>query len=456
MSPIKTALAAAVMLLGQTALSASAAAAPVLMISIDGLRADDLARASEHGLTLATLKRLADTGSAASSVRGVLPTVTYPSHTTMITGVHPARHGIAANITFDPEGKNMGGWMWYAQDIKVPTLWDRVHAQGGRVANIGWPVSVGATAIDYNIPEYWRVKIPEDEKLLRAVSTPGLPDEIARETGVPFARVAVDNNEAHEGMDEARMAWIPVILARHKPTLTLLHLVGLDGARHKYGPYSPQAKAALEGLDRGLGVMIDKARAAEPGLVVVLVSDHGFAAIDKSLNLVSAFAADGLVRVGANGKVADWSAFPWISGGSAAILLKNPADKATEEKVRTLLAKLAADPANGIDTVLDRTAVARLGGTAEAAFWVSMKSGYSVGGGLGKPLLQAAGSKGTHGYSPENPDMPSTFIISGPGIAHRALGAIDMRDIAPTVGAVLGAQLPAYDGTILPVLSGAQ
>jgi predicted AlkP superfamily pyrophosphatase or phosphodiesterase len=454
MSFVRCALLAVLALMIQVAQPSRAVAAPVLMISIDGLRADDVSKPGQHGLHIPTLRALAASGVSAASVRGVLPTITYPSHTTMITGVYPAKHGIAANATFDPEGKNMGGWMWYAQDIKVPTLWDMVKARGGTVASIGWPASVGKREIDYHIPEFWRAKVPEDEKLLRVVSTPGMPDEIERLTGVPFADVALDRDDLHSGMDDARMIWVAAIIARYKPQLTTVHLVTLDGARHKFGPYSAKARDTLERIDRGLGAMIEKARAAQPDLVVVIVSDHGFAQIDKSLNLVTALAADGLITFGADGRVANWSAFPWVTGGSAAILLKNPSDTIVEGRVRQVLAKLAADPAYGIDRILERKDIARLGGTPDAAFWVSMKSGYSIVAGAGKPLLQDATGKGTHGYSPENDDMLSAFFMSGPGIARKQLGVIDMRDIGPTIGAVLDAQLPRYDGKVIPVTTG--
>lgn len=454
MSPFRCVVLAPFAMLVQLAIPTQAVAGPVLMISIDGLRADDITRADEKGLNIPTLRSLAESGVSAARVRGVLPTVTYPSHTTMITGVHPARHGITGNTTFDPEGRNAGGWMWYAEDIKVPTLWDTVKAKGGTVVSIGWPASVGKREIDYNIPEYWRAKVEEDEKLLRAVSTPGMPEEFARLTGVPFADVALDRDEVHRGMDAARMVWVPAIIARYKPQLTTLHIVGLDGARHKFGPDAPEAKATLETIDRGLGIMIEKARAAQPDLVVAIVSDHGFLPTGKGLNLSKALADDRLVTLDGQGKVQSWRAFPWLTGGSASIILKDPKDKAAEARVRQVLAKLAADPANGIDQILERPDIARLGGTPDAAFWVSMKSGYSTVGGAEGSLVRDIPGRGAHGYSPENDDMLSVFLISGPGIMRKQLDIIDMRDIAPTIGTVLNAPLPNPDGKVIPVMSG--
>src|SRR5207245_555495 len=102
-------------------------------ISVDGLRASDVADASKHGLKVPTLRKLMAEGAYATGVKGVLPSVTYPSHTTLITGVAPAVHGISNNVVFDPYDKNNGGWYWYTSDIKVPTLWDQVHAQHKKV-----------------------------------------------------------------------------------------------------------------------------------------------------------------------------------------------------------------------------------------------------------------------------------------------------------------------------------
>src|SRR5487761_1183690 len=92
--------------------SARAIATPVLLISIDGLRPADVLQARQRGLKLPNLEAFLQQGAYASDVRGVLPTLTYPSHTTLITGVSPNLHGIGGNLTFDPTNKNQQGWDW--------------------------------------------------------------------------------------------------------------------------------------------------------------------------------------------------------------------------------------------------------------------------------------------------------------------------------------------------------
>lgn len=152
------------------------------MISVDGMRPDYITQADEHGAKVPNLRRFLKEGTYADGVVGVVPTVTYPSHTTLVTGVWPAKHGIFANTTFDPLRKNLDGWYWYTEDIRVPTLWDAAAAAGRTTASIQWPVTVGAH-ITWDIPEFWRASTPDDAKLLRAVSTPGLLQEARKDLG---------------------------------------------------------------------------------------------------------------------------------------------------------------------------------------------------------------------------------------------------------------------------------
>jgi predicted AlkP superfamily pyrophosphatase or phosphodiesterase len=97
-------------------------ASPVLMISIDGLKPEYLTQADAHGLRIPTLRRFVQEGAYADGVIASLPTVTYPNHTTLITGVWPPEHGILNNQLFDPEHKLAGALYWYAESIKVPTV----------------------------------------------------------------------------------------------------------------------------------------------------------------------------------------------------------------------------------------------------------------------------------------------------------------------------------------------
>ena len=90
-------------------------AAPVLMISVDGLKPEYVLDADAHGLKIPFLRGLLRDGTYARGVTGVWPTVTYPSHTTLLTGLSPAEHGIYNNLEFDPKSTFANAWYWYAQ-----------------------------------------------------------------------------------------------------------------------------------------------------------------------------------------------------------------------------------------------------------------------------------------------------------------------------------------------------
>src|ERR1700689_948866 len=127
------------------------AAQPLVVISVDGLDNRYLAHADEMGLKIPALRRLMREGRYSKGVIGVFPTVTWPSHTTIITGVDPVVHGILGNQRPKSEG---GEYYWDASLIHTPTLLQAVQAAGKTAATITWPVTVNAP-VDWNLPEYF-------------------------------------------------------------------------------------------------------------------------------------------------------------------------------------------------------------------------------------------------------------------------------------------------------------
>src|ERR1051325_1207394 len=153
------------------ALAQAPAKRALLLISIDGLPPSYVTAADKYSLKIPTLRRILRDGAHADGVRDVLPAVTYPNHTTILTGVLPAKHGIVQNIVFDGLGRNQDGWYWYGEDIRVRTLWEAASAAGYVVGSVSWPVSVDARGVTFDIPEFWRAFNSEDVKLLRALAT---------------------------------------------------------------------------------------------------------------------------------------------------------------------------------------------------------------------------------------------------------------------------------------------
>ena len=424
------------MLLGADA----AFGASVLMISVDGLKPEYVLEADAHGLKIPFLRSLMRDGAYARGVNGVWPTVTYPSHTTLLTGVSPAEHGIYNNLEFDPKNTYANAWFWYARQIRVPTLWQAAHEAGLSTASIGWPVSVGA-GVDFLIPEYWRVARltdvdPSDALLMAAMSR---PDDLLQKMQARLGPYMRGNDPSPPG-DEIKTRYALDIIKNQKPQFMTIHLSSLDEQQHRFGPFSSEANQDLETIDGQLAQLFAAARANDPKAVALVVSDHGFVRITHKVNLMQPFLRAGLIQSGG-----EWKAQPWSGAGMAAVMLHDPTDSQTEAQVRDLLQAMKADPGNGIAEVLERDAMKKRGAFPDAAFLIVMKLGYYALADATSPLVsEIQGTAGSHGFSPDYPQMRAAFFMAGPGIAHhRDLGLIDMRQIAPTVAQLLGVRLPA-------------
>jgi predicted AlkP superfamily pyrophosphatase or phosphodiesterase len=422
------------------------------MISVDGLSPEYVLHADAHGLKIPTLRRFLTEGAYAEGTIGVVPTVTYPSHTTLVTGVWPSEHGIDANVAFEPL-VTVETWNWYAQDIKVPTLWDVAAKAGISTASVSWPVTVGADSVKYLIPEYWRTRTGNDHKLMEALSHPlGLLAEMEKKLG-PY------NESSDQGVpgDLVRARFSQEILAREKPGFMTIHLASLDHIEHGTGPFSKESNEAVEAADQMLSQLIQTALAADPDTVIAVVSDHGFIPVNHHVNLMLPFIKEGLIELAATSGaaapgIASWDAAFWPAGGSAAVMLRDPRDEALKSRVKALLLKMKADPAYSIARIIEQPELAKMGGFPDASFLVEMQPGADVGYALRGPVTQPAPGTGTHGYLPDRPEMRASFFIMGKGIAAgRNLGLVDMRQVAPTIAGILGLALPTAKSAPLTV-----
>jgi hypothetical protein len=164
------------------------------------------------------------------------------------------------------------------------------------------------------------------------------------------------------------------------------------------------------------------------------------------------FIEAGLVTV-KDCKETDWKAFPRVDGGSAAIIVKDNKDR---ETVGALLRRLAVNPSNGIENILGPDDIAKLGGAPNAAFWVDMKINFAVTNAQTGAMAKERQIGGTHGFSPEHPELLASFFIAGPGIRRNAdLGVIDMRAVAPTLAAAMGVPFTTGDLPAAPIFSAA-
>ncbi|OYX66512.1 MAG: hypothetical protein B7Y95_23450 [Rhizobiales bacterium 32-66-11] len=448
-----TVCAAALLGLGLSPLAAApASAASVLLISIDALSPDYVTKADALGLKVPNLRRFLTEGSYAQGVRGVVPTITCPSHATLVTGVTPSKHGIYGNDPLKTDGYS-AALCTFAGDVKADALYDAAARAGIESGSVGWLNTAGATTVKYNLPHVEPYQSEITVKYQEAMATPpGLLTELEGKLGSY-------HQDGTEAGSEIRTRFAAEIMRRYKPGFMMFHIIAVDHAAHAHGPWSEEAKKAVEHEDAMIGQIIQAALANDPDTIIAVTSDHGQAPITRALNLRIALVEAGLIELeplvpGRAVKVKDAKA-QVITGASAAIRLKDPSDAVTRAKVSQLLHALGADPQNGIDRIVEGAEVERLGGYAGASFVVGMKPGTVVGGAyFGEKLVDLPAVAGTHGYLPDQPTMNASFFVRGKGIkpGHN-LGVVEMTRIAPTLAQALGVKLQDADQPPLPIFS---
>jgi predicted AlkP superfamily pyrophosphatase or phosphodiesterase len=426
--------------------AAAGAARRLVLVSVDGLMPDYYLRADELGLQVPNLRRLMRDGAFSRGVVGVLPTVTYPSHTTLITGVPPRVHGIDGNTVFDPLRRSGEAWQWFARDVRVPTLVSAAKARWLTTAAVSWPVSVGLGA-DWLVPEFWRPGSSHeaDLELLDAVSTPHLLDDVAAHRGRPLAWPLNDQDRVDAAV---------FIVSVHRPSLLLLHIFATDGAQHDHGPSSPEAKRAVEEADLQLGRLRDAIERS--GLaaqtVLAVVSDHGFLPVSQTLRPNALLKEAGLITLDAAGKPSAWRASFHANGGTASLRLKDPEDREALTRARAIVEAKASEAGSGIERVLGPEVVAAMGGPAEAALVLDARAGFYFADGIEGPWIGPSQSKGYHGYAPDRTEMNAAFLVAGPGLARKGdLGILKMTQVAPTLARALGVSLGPPADVPLPL-----
>ena len=382
----------------------------LLVISIDGLDHRWLRDRDALGLRIPNLRKLVDEGVLADGVVGIVPTVTWPSHTTMITGLTGPEHGIVSN---DQPGKPGQRW-WYAHFLKAKTLWHLAHEKGLKTAAIWWPVTVGAD-IDYNFPDFRedpRAPPHAFEPVLKH-STPGLADEVAK-AYPSFLRQRLT--------DRQRVIAARYILEHKRPELFLLQLAELDSEQHATGAFSTNAKATLEYQDELLGPLLE---ALPEGTFLAIVSDHGFETQQRVFRPKVALQEAGI------------EAEVLVEDGLFAV--KDDNNNEAARFFRSGIGKPGSVIAR--QTPLDE--VLRMAPRFEgwSAFFENTFGVLPVDASSG-PVVGPGSGRGYHGLWPTRKDFRAALLIWGPGIRAGKMPEVSMLNIGPTLADILGLELP--------------
>jgi len=425
---------------------AAHAAPRVVMISIDGLRPEVYLDPGSLGLRMPNLVALRDEGASAERMIPVFPSVTYPAHTSLVTGTRPAEHGIVNNFVRAQD------WYLNTVDIHSPTLWQVAEAAGMTTAIVTWPASYGAQ-VDFLVPENLSFGVPDVRKLLRDGSTPGLFDELEKKCGqvqIP----AFEAPDAGEHLDAVTTCFAAELLRTQKPQLLLLHYLDADHRQHFAGVDSPEAHHAFERIDGFVGELRRAVHDAGVGdqTVFVIVGDHGFVPVHTNVNLNALLLATGFATLEAGKIVVSPDLRVSALGGSAAIYLREGADPALAARLEAALRSEIDRRYRDLVELLPRAELEAMGAFPGAALGFASAEGYMlIAIDAPLPALPTGALKGMHGYLPTLPGMATGFIAAGPGIRRGfELPVVRQIDVAPTVAALLGLRLEQAVGLPIP------
>jgi predicted AlkP superfamily pyrophosphatase or phosphodiesterase len=422
----------------------------VVLISVDGLAGDYL---NDPKAEMPTLRKLIAEGARAESMKAVSPSVTWPNHTTLVTGVYPAKHGVVGNNYFDRETHKQVALIGDAsfdkeQIVKTPTIYDAAKAAGLKTASVRWPATRDAKSLDWQLADVSTID------LLTRSATPSLIAE-ARAAGlwteVDEAAKAVKNGR-FLASDEALTKVFNHILVKHRPNFAMLHLFHVDHTEHLKGPHTPEAYEAIKANDACVAEVWETLKREFPGKATLfIVSDHGFSPIKKMVlpNVVLRKAKLLNETDGAGESKALVRIVP--QGGCSMIYILNPALRTeTVDRIKEAfkglegIAKVAGPdemPAYGVaDPKADPHAPDMM---------LFAQLGYAFGdtaaGDL--PFTEKPERKGTHGHDPSLPELHASFIAWGAGIKPGVkTGEISNTQVTPTMAKLMGLEMSNLDG----------
>lgn len=402
----------------------------VVVISIDALMSEDL----KYCKTFPAFSSLFEKANIVSSLMGIYPTYTYPSHVSIMTGVYPNKHKIVHNESY-PDKK----WNYYAHDIKADTCLDIAKKNGLTTACITWPVMGGATC-DYLIAETWAEKETDN------------PTPIFDSLNSPLAKEYFEKNKhllnwmRTPGFDNFATACFCDIFKAHKPDLTFLHLSYLDHQRHQLGSASKKVLHALSFIDQKLQEIIDavKSSGEYENTVFILLGDHGHRDYDTIFNINEV-----IRQMGYKDNIYAFSAC-----FSAHVYLKK-IEKARGYEVLKTIQKEYPTYLERILKTSDCDKKYNLNGDFD--FVLEAKDNVIFDDKDDSVIIKHPNSEkkeaiSGHGYSPEKGPFSPLIICGKDIIGGKVINQAKLVDIFPTILKLLSLPQPTGDGKIINIL----
>lgn len=417
----------------------------LIVLSLDALGSGDFPKLEK----LPNIGALIKQSSYCKNVNSVYPSLTYPSHTSILTGCLPRRHGIVNNTKFQPNRKKPD-WFWYQKDVKVPSLVDVAIENKMKVASLLWPV-LGGSKVQYNLPEIWANRKWQNQILVSlCAGSPMYQYEMNKHFGK--IRKGIKQPELDNFIHESAL----FTLKKYKPDLMLVHFLDLDDKKHHYGCETTEVDDALVRLDRKVGDFISTLK--DEGMyeksTLVVLGDHSQKDAHTIIYLNHLFKKAGLIEE-KNGKIVGYKAITKTCDGSTYVYIK---DREATGVVRKLLNEFADNPINGVSKVFESREISELGADTKASFMLEAAEGFyfldEIGANVHSEIEVVEHSYshaliGVHGYLPTLSNYQTVFIAAGAGVKQGVeVQEMSLIDQGPTFAALLGIELPLVDGRV--------
>ena len=367
----------------------------VVLVSIDGFRPDYL----DRGLS-PTLKRLADTGVRAEAMRPSFPSLTFPNHYTLVTGLRPDRHGIVNNSMEDPDHPGAMFTLGNREENTKPfwwndaaPLWVTAEKAGVRTGTMFWPGS---------------------EVEIRGVR--------------PHDWVTFDQKMPSGARADRALSWLdrPAV---ERPKFVTLYFDIVDTQAHKFGIDSAEVNAAIVDVDAAMARFTAGLAERDLRANIVIVSDHGMAPVDAARAVdMDAVVAPARVR------------YVWPPGQVAGLA---PAEGGTDADLAPLIGRHAHMECWKKAEIPERFHM-RSHRRVPPVVCLA-ETGWTLTSSAKPRAYPIAG--GAHGYDPYDPLMAATFIANGPAFRHSAtLPVFDNVNVYPLLAGLLDVKPEPNDG----------
>jgi predicted AlkP superfamily pyrophosphatase or phosphodiesterase len=429
----------------------------LVLISIDGLRADQLTTADAIASTspdFPNLKRIRSMGAFVVGVESVYPSQTLPSHASVLTGVLPGKHGVVSDHAFDLErGTISAEPHWRASDLHAETIWDAARRAGLVTAAIGYPLTADAE-ISFSIPPTFAgSKQDAPASLVRRYSTPpSFFDELGTAIHVEPTDLAGDPEDMSgaERRDRECASAAAYLVDHQRPNLVFVRFSSLDLAQRIDGPESKTAQSALAFIDSILPTITEAIARADFETTLLIISNRGAMKAAKAFNPNVVLAKKGLMSVDRSGSIISWRAMAQTLGGSAAVYAR---DQKAEEDALAVFKEIGEAPDSPLWRIIPRRQATQMGADPRAAFYLEAAPGLVFAPRATGSRDSSVSQPGAGGYLPQRAEMRAIWIAGGKAIKPGGRSEYArIIDVAPTVARLLGLELREARGKVISEL----